>query len=158
MFFKRFCLYYIEWFYHKLCRREDLNLHGFPHTVLSRACIPISTLRHSWYLITGIQLPDKSDRIPDIKYQNVGPAGLEPATNRLRGDRSTNWAKDPNVRPEGIEPPSIVPKTITLSIELWAHIFCILSRDRTCDLLLRREALYPTELWGQIITLYFTKN
>ena len=27
------------------CRREDLNLHGFPHTVLSRACIPISTLR-----------------------------------------------------------------------------------------------------------------
>lgn len=27
-----------------------------------------------------------------------------------------------NVRPEGIEPPSIVPKTTTLSIELWALV------------------------------------
>ena len=41
------------------------------------------------------------------------------------GDINTN--SFPNqyyifVRPEGIEPPSIVPKTITLSIELWARI------------------------------------
>ncbi len=93
-----------------LCRREDLNLHGFLHTVLSRACIPISTLRQKWKVLVyqpacrqaGSNTEAGSDSselasstieiIPEcqIRKVSVGPAGLEPATNRLRGDRSTN--------------------------------------------------------------------
>ena len=42
------------------CRRRDLNPHGFPHTPLKRARIPIPPRRHQYSLVKCLRIPSLS--------------------------------------------------------------------------------------------------